>query len=77
MSMALISANVDTRASVWATGLTFSSRCSGSGASVSFARGGVGATKCNSVLVVGVTISGDWFIVELLPLKLGTFIGPF
>ena len=68
-------ANVETRASVWATGLTFSSSCSGGGALVSFARGGVGATKCTSALVVGVT--GDWFMVELLPLKLGTCIGPF
>ena len=80
--MALISANVETRAPVPAAGLTFSSSRSGGGASVSFAGGGVGATKgtdCCRVALGGVTRSGDTarFMVELLPLKLGTCMGPY
>ena len=72
--MASSSANVETRAPVPAAGLLFL----GAGTV-----GGVGATKwsggCAAALGGGVTRSGDrfyWFMVELLPEKLGTCIGP-
>ena len=82
---ALSSTNVETRAAVPAAGLSFSS-CSGalsSNAALSSAAvGGVGASYwrcgCAPALGSGVTSSGDggWFLLELLPVKVGTCIGP-